>query len=197
MTGFRQAKRRFIPISEAILDEAMKVAERVGIPYNILIEKILNETMKVMKYKPNVLDMLSMADSLDDIRRLGGIVLPWVFVKKTLDSMSASDFNELLKELSKISLWYGELARVKRTSSPGEFQRAISLWIPSSSIDVLSEEEGVYKFVVALLEASPRVIEVAKTIVSGLAKGYNLKIIEILAGSHIVTIRVSGFVEED
>ena len=43
----REQRRRFVPIPESLIDEAMRVSERVGMPYLVLIEKILEANLRM------------------------------------------------------------------------------------------------------------------------------------------------------
>ncbi|MEM4757127.1 MAG: hypothetical protein QW254_03715 [Desulfurococcaceae archaeon] len=193
----REIRRRFIPIQEQLIEEAMKISEKTGIPYIVLIERIVGDVLRILRYKPSILDALVLADALDDAKRLGGFVLPWEIAKKIIGEMSDSDFKELVKEAEKACTWFGELSRVKRGSSPRELSMAISIWIPSSTVDVIAEGSGVYKFVVSIMDSNQRVIELAEAVIKGLLKGYGLGVVYLEKGFHTISFRVSGFLEKE
>jgi len=193
----RETRRRFIAISEDVIYEAINTSERVGIPYNVLIEKALRMVLDMMRYKPTIIESLAVADVVDDLRRLGGVFLPWPMARRVIEGLDNSGFQEMLGELSKMCRWFGELSRVKRGSSPREFQSTLSLWMPVATVDVVPEEGGVYRFILSVVDSSPRIIEVAKTIARGLAEGYGLKIIDVSQGSNTVVVRVTGFLEKE
>jgi len=193
----RESRRRFIAVPEDIIYEAMEASERIGIPYNVLIEKALRMILDVVKYKPSIVESLAMVDSVDDLRRLGGVFLPWPTARRVIEGLDNNGFHGMLGELSKMCRWFGELSRVKRGSSPREFQSTLSLWMPVATVDVVPEEGGVYRFIISVVDSSPRIIEVAKTIATSLAEGYGLKIIDVSQGSNTVAVRVTGFLEKE
>ncbi|AFH42465.1 hypothetical protein IOK49_03170 [Fervidicoccus fontis] len=190
-----RGKKRFLAISEDIITEAMNISEKVGIPFTTLIERALSDVFKVMKYKPQLIDALSYADAVDDIRKLGGIVIPMTFFKKNIEKLSDKELEDLANELYKMSLWYGELAKVKRGISVDELKRAISLWIPSSNIEVI-ENGSEMKIIVSLLDANDKVLSVSKRIIEGLLEGFDLKVKEISLGNSLIIAKVHGKIEE-
>lgn len=193
----REARRRFVPLPEKLIEEAFKVSERVGIPYLVLIERILESNLAIMKYKPSLLDALMVVDAIDDMRKLGSLVLPWRIAKYVIENSDNSTFNVLLEEMSKLSLWFGELVRVKRGSSPRIFESALSSILSFGFIDLIQEEGGTYKCVISFLDSSPRILQLAEIVVSGLARGLNLKIYDVRRGDNTVTVRLGDFYEKD
>ncbi|MEM1646505.1 MAG: hypothetical protein QXL96_11750 [Ignisphaera sp.] len=188
-------RRRMVPISEEIIDEAIKIGERIGVPYLVLIERILASILKIMRYKSNVLDVISALDALDDIKRLGGVMMPMPILNQLLNSFGSKDFDNLCREYVRIGTWFGELSRIKRATTVDELKRALSLWLPTSSIDV-TIEGNEYKIIVSFIGHGPEVVSIAKCLFEGLIKGYNLQASEIEIKDVFIVARVKGFVEE-
>lgn len=193
----REIRRRFVPISDEIIQEALDVAERYGMPYSVIIEKSLEGLLKIMKYKSSILESIVLVDAVDDLRRLGLVFLPMSIARKILDGLDEALFNQLLEELSRSSRWFGELSRVKRGSSPREFQTSLSLWMPMTTIDVVKESDEVYRFVISIADASPRLMRALEKILSGMAAGYDLKILDLTVNVNTVVVRVTGFLEKE
>ncbi|ACL11602.1 hypothetical protein [Desulfurococcus amylolyticus] len=193
----REIRRRFVPISDEIIQEALDVAERYGMPYSVIIEKSLEGLLKIMKYKSSILESIVLVDAVDDLRRLGLVFLPMSIARKILDDLDEALFNQLLEELSRSSRWFGELSRVKRGSSPREFQTSLSLWMPMTTIDVVKESEEVYRFVISIADASPRLMRVLEKILSSMAAGYDLKILDLTVNINTVVVKVTGFLEKE
>jgi hypothetical protein len=93
--------RRFVALPERLLVDAIKVAESMGIPYTVLIERILSEVIKVLRYKRDLLESLAMVDAFDDIRRLGGVVLPEKAVREMLSYVGPAKLGEVCSEVSR------------------------------------------------------------------------------------------------
>ncbi|WP_042666740.1 hypothetical protein [Desulfurococcus amylolyticus] len=193
----REIRRRFVPISDEIIQEALDVAERYGMPYSVIIEKSLEGLLKIMKYKSSILESIVLVDAVDDLRRLGLVFLPMSIARKILDDLDEALFNQLLEELSRSSRWFGELSRVKRGSSPREFQTSLSLWMPMTTIDVVKESEEVYRFVISIADVSPRLMRVLEKILSSMAAGYDLKILDLTVNINTVVVKVTGFLEKE
>ncbi|MEM2005461.1 MAG: hypothetical protein QW705_05260 [Zestosphaera sp.] len=187
--------RRFVALPERVLSDAVRVAEEVGVPYTVLIERILTEVLKVMRYRRDVLELLAVADSLNDVRRLGGLVLPEGVVKEVLSRLSRDDLSRMCAELGRMSAWFGELGRVKRALTPNEFRNSLSLWLPSASIDVL-KEDTTFKFVVSVANPSSELLMLSRCVIEGLVRGYDIKEHEISLSSSVITVRLGGLVEE-
>jgi hypothetical protein len=192
-----EQRRRFVPLPESIIEEAVKVSERVGVPYLVLIEKILQANLGIMKYKPTILKALLIADAIDDLRRTGSAILPWGFVKYFLDRIGEDEFVKLLGEVEKTCMWFGEVMRVKHGSSPGIFEASLSALISSAFIDVLQEGDGSYRYVVSFMDQSQRALRLAEGIAVSLARGFHLNIIDVKRESNTVSIRVTGFFEKE
>jgi hypothetical protein len=191
----RGGKKRFLAISEDVISSAMAVGERVGIPFTTLIENILSDVLRIMKYKPEISSAIAYADSLDDILRLGGIVMPWDAAKMILDGIQEEKKNEIMEELYRMASWYGELAKVKRGSTVMEFKNAVSIWIPSANLDIAEEDGGSYKVIVSFQDSQRIVLDLAEKILDGLAKGYGLKILGKERKTSLIVYRVAGFYE--
>jgi hypothetical protein len=143
--------KRFVPVSEGIIREAMRISERSGIPLRDLIEKILETVINYMRYKPNLLEVIHLLDSLEDLRRIGCVMLPQGAVKKILSKASEEDFREILEELGKTASWYGVVAKAKRGSSIDDIQTVFQVWMPNIEVHVSSVDggQGRYKIVIS------------------------------------------------
>ncbi len=191
------SSRRFVAIPESVLIEAIKVAEKLGVPYTSLVERILVEVLRVLRYKRDVLDSLAMVDAYTDIRRLGGIVLPEQVVKELLGKVDRSTYESLCSELTRMGSWFGELSRAKRAVTVSEVRNSLGLWFPSSSIDVSKDANtGEVKFVVSLVNPSRELLELGRCLVEGLARGYDLEGYNITVGSSLIILRVGKLAEE-
>jgi hypothetical protein len=195
--GAAVSSRRFVAIPESVLIETIKVAERLGIPYTVLIERILVEVLRVLRYRRDVLDSLSMVDAFTDIRRLGGIVLPENVVREVLGKVDRGTFERLCSELTRMGSWFGELSRAKRAVTVSEVKNSLGLWFPSSSIDVSRDTNtGEVKFVISLVNPSRELLELGRCVVEGLARGYDLGDYSITVGNSLIVLRVGKLAEE-
>ncbi|MEM1703258.1 MAG: hypothetical protein QXQ31_04300 [Zestosphaera sp.] len=190
------SSRRFIALSEKLLVEAIRVAEKLGIPYTVLIEKILTEVLELLRYKKNLLESLTMVDAFDDIRRLGGVFLPEKSVAEILAHKSTEELSKICLELTTMTAWYAELSKVKRPLTPAEVKNSLELWVPSARVDLIKEGEGAYKFVISFVNYSREFLELSKCIAEGLLKGYGLEEHELSVGHSVLVVRVGGLSEE-
>jgi hypothetical protein len=143
--------KRFVPVSEGIIREAMRISERSGVPLRDLIEKILEMVVGYMRYKPNLLEVIHLLDSLEDLRRIGCVMLPQGIVKKILSKIPEEDFREILEELGKAASWYGVVAKAKRGSNIDDIQTALQMWMPNIEIHMSSIDgkPSRYKLVIS------------------------------------------------
>ncbi|MEM0066382.1 MAG: hypothetical protein QXZ22_05320 [Sulfolobales archaeon] len=190
------SSRRFVALPERLLVDAIKVAEKLGIPYTVLIERILTEVLKLMRYKKNLLESLAMVDAFDDVRRLGGVFLPEKSVVEMLSLANTEKLNEICLELTKMTSWYAELSKVKRSLTLTEVKNSLELWVPSARVDLVREGEGTYKFVVSFVNYSREFLELSKCIAEGLVRGYGLEEHELMTGPSVLVLRVGGLSEE-
>jgi len=196
-SGVAVSSRRFVAIPESVLIEAIKVAEKLGVPYTSLIERILVEVLRVLRYRRDVLESLAMVDAYTDIRRLGGIVLPEQVVKEILGKVDRSTFESLCSELARMGSWFGELSKAKRAVTVSEVKNSLGLWFPSSSVDVSKDANtGEVKFVVSLVNPSRELLELGRCLVEGLARGYDLEGYSVTVGSSLIVLRVGRLAEE-
>ncbi|MCY0867952.1 MAG: hypothetical protein OWQ48_01800 [Desulfurococcus sp.] len=193
----REVRRRFVPLSDEVINEALAVSERYGMPYSVLIERALGGLLRVMRYKSSILESIVLVDAVDDLRRLGLVFMPYTIAVKMIEEAGEELYRQLLEEASRSARWFGELSRVKRGSSPREFQTALSIWAPLTSVDVADEGEGVYKYVVSMANATPRVMRLLESVIKSMAAGYELRILDLTVGSNTIVVRVTGFLEKE
>lgn len=190
------SSRRFVALPEKLLVDAIRVAERLGIPYTVLIERILTEVLNVLKYKKDLLESLALVDAFDDIRRLGGIFLPERVAEELLACAGMERMGEICSELAKMAAWYAELSKVKRPLTATEVKSSLELWMPSARVDLMKEGEKSYKFVVSFVNYSREFLELSKCVAEGLMRGYRLEEHEVTIGPSVLVLRVGGLNEE-
>jgi len=171
-------KKRFIPVSEDIVFELGRIAERVGIPIPELTERILKEITRAFKYRGDILKMLVNVDAVEDLRRLGCVVLPSNVTFEVVDNLDENAFNRVVEELKRSAAWYGELAKVKRGKDVDEFVRVLSLWLPIANIDVVELGDGRFKVVVSIFSRSNRLSKIAEVIIRELLKALEYNVID-------------------
>ncbi len=185
------SSKRFIPISEDLILEAVKIAERDGIPLRDFIERVLSEVVRVMKYRGSVLDMLVDVDAIEDIRRVSGVLLPTNFVYRLLDQVGEEVFNELVNEVRRIASWYGLLAKVKRGSSVYELRRVLNIWLPDMNVDVVSLGNR-FKVVASSPNQSLRATLIARCVIEELARSMELKLSNLEFSKGLISVVVEG-----
>jgi len=190
------SSRRFVALPERLLVDAIRVAEKLGIPYTVLIERILTEVLRLMRYKKNLLESLAMVDAFDDVRRLGGMFFPEKSAVELLALASTEKLSEICLELTKMTSWYAELSKVKRSLTLTEVKNSLELWMPSARVDLVKEGESTYKFVVSFVNYSREFLELSKCVAEGLIRGYGLEEHELSTGPSVLVLRVGGLSEE-
>ncbi|MCS7109141.1 MAG: hypothetical protein N3G48_04820 [Sulfolobales archaeon] len=185
------SSKRFIPISEDLVLEAVKIAERDGVPLRDFIERVLGEVVRVMKYRSNVLDVLVNADAVEDVRRVSGVLLPTNFVYRLLERVDDGTFEELVAEVRRIASWYGLLAKVKRGPSVYEFKRVLNLWLPDMNVDIV-DLGGRFKVVASSPNQPSRATLIAKHIVEELAKSMELRVGSLEVSKGLISVVIEG-----
>ncbi|HDN76191.1 MAG TPA: hypothetical protein ENG05_03580 [Acidilobales archaeon] len=171
--------RRFIPISESVIALAIKIAEREGIPLREFIERVLNEVLKSMQYRSNVTEVLALSDLMDDLRRMGGALLPSDIVYRLIDSMNEDLYNELLNTMRRLASWYGMLVRVKRGTTIEALKLVLSMWFPDTNVNIAGEGNKVFRVIVSSPKYSERLTKVLEIVVRELCESMGLKIKEL------------------
>ncbi|MEM0505635.1 MAG: hypothetical protein QW267_07080 [Sulfolobales archaeon] len=185
------SNKRFIPISEDLVLEAVKIAERDGVPLRDFLERVLSEVVRAMKYRSNVLEVLANADAVEDIRRVSGVLLPLNFVYRLLDSMSDEEFKALVEDVRRIASWYGLLAKVKRGPTVYEFKRVLNLWLPDMNVDII-DLGGRFKVVASSPNQPLKATLIAKYVVEELAKSMELKLSSLEHSKGLISLVVEG-----
>lgn len=185
------SNKRFIPISEDLVLEAVKIAERDGVPLRDFLERVLSEVVKAMKYRSNVLEVLANADAVEDLRRVSGVLLPLNFVYRLLDTVGEDEFKALVEDVRRIASWYGLLAKVKRGPSVYEFKRVLNLWLPDMNVDVI-DLGGRFKVVASSPNQPLRATLIAKYVVEELVRSMELKLSSLEYSKGLITLVVEG-----
>ena len=185
--------RRFIPISESVIALAIKIAEREGVPLREFIERVLAEVLKSMQYRSNVTEVLALSDLMDDLRRMGGALLPSDVVYKVIELIDNDHFNELLNAIKRSASWYGMLVRVKRGATVDVLKLVLSTWFPDTNISVEAGGNGLFKVIVSSPKYSDRLTRMIEVVVSELCNSMGIKVEELSSEVGIVRalLRVS------
>ena len=184
--------KRFIPISESVLSIAVKVAERVGIPIRELIERVLAEVLRSMQYRSDILEVLALSDLMDDLRRIGGALLPFNIVKLVIDQMDDATYNQLLNEIRRMASWYGMLVKVKRGTDIDVIKLVLSVWFPDANISIASDEEGNNHLVVSSPNYSVRLTNLVLAVIEELCRSFGINIISTSLSQGVIKV-VMGF----
>ncbi len=177
--------KRFIPISESVLGLAAKLAERSGTPLRDFIESLLAEVLRGMQYRSDIIEVISLSDLLDDLRRVGGAALPAEVAYRLIDGLSDDVFNEVLSEVRKAASWYGTLVRVKRGSTVEALKLVLSVWLPDMNVSVL-RGEGIVRVVASSNRQPKRVTELAAAVVEEMCRALGLDLKELVIEKGIV-----------
>lgn len=183
--------KRFIPISESVLAVAAKLAERSGIPLRDFIESVLAEVLKAMQFRSNVIEVISLSDLLDDLRRVGGVVVPKDFIYKFLESMDDELFSELIDEVRKIASWYGTLVKVKRGPDVETLRLVLNVWLPDMNVSIVRSGSSV-RLIASASKQPARATELAGVIVEELCKSLDLKVKDLIIEKGIIKVEIEG-----
>jgi len=183
--------KRFIPISESVLAVAAKLAERSGIPLRDFIESVLAEVLKAMQFRSNVIEVISLSDLLDDLRRVGGVVVPKEFIYKFLESMNDDLFQELVDEVRRIASWYGTLVKVKRGPDVETLRLVLNVWLPDMNVSIVRSGSSV-RLIASASKQPARATELAGVIVEELCKSLDLKVKDLIIEKGIIKVEIEG-----
>ncbi len=183
--------KRFIPISESVLGIAARLAERSGVPLRDFIESVLAEVLKAMQYRSDILEVISLSDLLDDLRRVGGVVFPSDVSYKIIDSLSDDLFEELVGEVRRIAYWYGTLVRVKRGQDIQVLKLVLNVWLPDMNVNIVKGEDSV-RLVASSSKQPLRASRLAGAIIEELCKSLELKVKELRVEQGIVKAEISS-----
>ncbi|MCC6061784.1 MAG: hypothetical protein LM581_02310 [Desulfurococcales archaeon] len=185
--------KRLVPISENVVKELMDFSSRIGIPFRELVEKILISFAEVSRTNPHLINIIYNFDLLEDLRKIGGIILPQNFIIKLIEKMSDEDLEELREELKRSSSWLGLLVKVKRGGSLENMIDILKIWLSNMKIDVipLQNEKDLYKIVISSPEQDERTGLLIEAIIEGVSKAFDATIIsrDIEKGIVVTVIR--------
>ncbi len=179
--------KRFIPISESVLSIAAKLAERSGTPLRDFIELVLSEVLKAMQFRSNVIEVISISDLLDDLRRLGAVVLPKDFVYRVLEVIDEKTYEELVEEIRRAASWYGTLVKVKRGPTVDTLRLVLNVWLPDMNVSVIGSG-GKYKLVASSSKQPLRATRLAAVIIEELCRSLELKVSDVKVSQGIVSV---------
>ncbi|OYT51534.1 MAG: hypothetical protein B6U73_01830 [Desulfurococcales archaeon ex4484_204] len=181
--------KRFIPISESTLSVAAKLAERAGIPLREFIESVLAEVLKAMQFRSNIIEVISLSDMLDDLRRAGGVILPQSFVYRLVESLDEEVFAELLSEVRRTASWYGTLAKVKRGPDLETLRLVLNVWFPDMNVSIVKGGNS-YRVIAASSNQPVRVTNLARAALEELCKALDLEVKDIQVSRGIIKVSV-------
>ncbi len=188
------AGKRFVPISESVIMIAAKVAERFGMPTRDFIEFILAEVLKSLQYRSDVLEVISISDMLDDLRKAGGLVMPQRVVYSIVQSLNNELLTELEDELRKVASWYGTLVRVKRGQTIEALRTMLSVWFPDMNINIVKKDDGSITVVATSSRQPKEVTRLAGAAMSELCKALGLRVESVIIERGVIRLEAKGYI---
>ncbi len=189
--------KRFIPISESVLSVAVKVAEKVGTPLREFIERVLAEVLRSMQYRSDILEVLALSDLMDDLRRIGGALLPFTVVRVVIESMDDSTYDQLINELRRMASWYGMLVKVKRGADVDVLKLVLSVWFPDANVSVTTDEKGLNHLVLSSPNYSDRLTNAASVVIEELCRSLGINIVSKSVTRGVVKVVMGGGSQEN
>ena len=185
------AEKRFVPINEEIIAEAVKLAEKSGLPLRDFIERVLGVVIGFLKYRPDLLDLIQDIDVIEDLRRIGGVILPYSIVYEIIDKIDEKHYTKIVDEVKKMASWYGLVAKAKFTSDINVLKRALNIWLPDMKIDISKIDNERYRIVATSPNQPERVTRIAREIVESLAQSMDLKLETINGSKGILSVVIN------
>ncbi|MEM1537996.1 MAG: hypothetical protein QXK12_04360 [Candidatus Nezhaarchaeales archaeon] len=144
--------RRLIPISEDVVNELIRVAEREGVPVRDLAEAMLKDALKGYRLMGGIGKALEEIEVLNEFKRAGGMMLPARVFYEILELMDEGSLFKLKGEVRKVFSWYGSI--LKNRGSHGSFKSSL-LSILGVALWDMRLEVKVDGDVVKVLASSP------------------------------------------
>jgi len=165
--------KRLIAIPEDIVRELMALASRSNVPFADFIESVLVQTLRALRGRSDIIRYFNELSAYVDLKRIGGIVIPYRVLYKLLDSVSEDVFREVIDDVRKLVEWFFSVERA-RGSGVGELPAILSLWIPDMRIEILETDNGK-KLILSSPNQSERATELARVIVEASLQGLGIK----------------------
>jgi len=184
--------RRFIPISDELISRAIRIAERLGIPFRTFIERALESLLDVIEYNPDLMNTIAFVDAIWDLVRISGILLPRDVVYKIIERSDEETLRELERELRKVCRWYSTLVKVKRGADLKEVKPILSLWFPDTAIDITTNNsDSTIRIVLSSPNQPEKVSRLAAAVLEEFLRGLGYRVIEVRVSHGVVSAVVS------
>ena len=183
--------RRFIPISDEIISRAIRIAERLGIPFRTFIERTLESLLDVIEYNPDLMNTIAYVDAIWDLVRISGILLPRDVVYKIIERSDDATLRELENEIRKMCRWYSTLVKVKRGSDLKEVKPIMNLWFPDTVIDITTNSDSTIRIVLSSPTQPEKVSRLAAAALEEFLRGLGYRVKEVRVSHGVVSAVVS------
>jgi hypothetical protein len=184
-------EKRFVPINENIIAEAIKLAEKTGLPLRDFIERILETVINYLKYRPDLLELIQDLDVIEDIRRIGGVILPYNIVYEILNKIDEEHYNKIVDEVKKMASWYGLVVKAKFATDINVLKRTLHIWLPDMKIDISRIDNTRFRIVATSPNQPERVTMLAKEIAESLIASMDLKLESINGSKGILSMVIN------
>lgn len=180
--------RRLIPISEELLNELVRVASSEGASLRVVVEEILKDAIKVFRLRGSLKEVVREIEVLEEVRRLGGYVVPAKVFYSVLDKLSSEEFEELVSEMRKTSSWYGSILKAKLGKGyMGSLKSILRSYFWDSKVTIKNSEHSI-----SIILSSPHQTEKAtyatKESLLALLKSMGLTILNVTSSEGVVVV---------
>ena len=142
-----------------------------------------------MQYRSDVIEVISLSDLLDDLRRVGGVVVPREVVYRFINSVDEESYRKLVDEVVKIASWYGTLVKVKRGPNVETLKLVLNVWFPDMNVNVVRGEDGV-RLIASSSKQPIKVSRLAGAVIKELCRALDLRIKELVVEEGIVKAEI-------
>jgi len=155
------------------------------------IESVLAEVLKAMQFRSNIIEVISLSDLLDDLRRVGGVVVPKEFIYRLLELVDDGSFQELVDEVRRVASWYGTLVKVKRGPYVETLRLVLNVWLPDMNVSIIRCDSG-FRLIASSSKQPLRATQLAAVIIEELCKSLDLKVKDLIVEKGIVKAEIEG-----
>jgi len=180
--------RRLIPISEELLDELVRVASSEGSSLRVVVEEIIRDAIRVFRLKGSLKSVVREIEVLEEVKRLGGYIVPARVFYIVLDRLGGDDFEKVVSEMKRTSSWYGSVLKAKfGRGSVGLLESILQTYFWDSKVSVRNSENKV-SIVLSSPHQTGKATYVTKESLLALLESMGLNVLNVESSEGVIVV---------
>ncbi len=179
--------RRLIPLSEDVVEELRRVADRTGIPVPQLVDNMLSSVSRLLAARTDISSALTEAAIAVELRRLNILLLPFNAIVDVLSLVDEKAYTTFAESMEEFAETLAAMVRARGVEAKG-LEPLLALLVPGVTLSVVEEPNGGRIVAAITDQPNDRSLDLVTRIIKAVLRGFGFKPLTARIEAGVVTV---------